>query len=52
MRENAVAQYRLRVGGRLRVYSDVEEADEVLVIKAIGLKDREKVIVGGEEIDL
>jgi mRNA-degrading endonuclease RelE of RelBE toxin-antitoxin system len=52
MRENPLAQYRLRVGGRLRVYYDVQEAKQLVVIKAIGFKDRDKVVIGGEEIKL
>jgi len=51
MRENPLARYRLRVG-RLRVYYDVEETEHMVVIKAIGFKDRDKVYVGGEEIKL
>jgi mRNA-degrading endonuclease RelE of RelBE toxin-antitoxin system len=51
MRDNDVAQYRLRVG-RLRVYYDVDEARRLVVIVAVGIKVREKVLVGGLEIDL
>jgi len=52
LRPNPVAQYRLRAG-RLRVYYDVEETPESLVIvKAVGIKIRERVYVGGREIEL
>jgi mRNA-degrading endonuclease RelE of RelBE toxin-antitoxin system len=52
MRPNPVAQYRLRVG-RLRVYYDIEETPRQLVIvKAVGIKIRERVYVGGREIEL
>jgi mRNA-degrading endonuclease RelE of RelBE toxin-antitoxin system len=51
MRENELAQYRLRVS-HLRVYYDVDESRDLVVINAIGIKVREKVFVGGEEIDL
>jgi mRNA-degrading endonuclease RelE of RelBE toxin-antitoxin system len=52
LRPNPVAQYRLRIG-ELRVYYDVREAPERLVIvKAVGIKVRDRVRVGGEEIEL
>jgi len=54
LRPNPVAQYRLRVG-ELRVYYDVqqEEAPEsVVVVKAVGIKVRNRVYVGGKEVQL
>ena len=51
MRENELAQYRLRVS-HLRVYDDVDESESLVVINAIGIKVREKVFVGSQEIDL
>ena len=52
LRPNPVAQYRLRARN-LRVYYDVEETPRALVIvKAVGIKIRERVYVGGREIDL
>ena len=51
MRENELAQYRLRVS-HLRVYYDVDDNEGLVVINAIGIKVREKVFIGGEEIDL
>ena len=51
MRPNTLAQYRLRVGG-LRVYYDVDELGQTVRIKAVGVKIRNRVYVGGEEIDL
>ena len=52
LRPNPVAQYRLRIG-ELRVYYDVQEAPERLVIvKAVGIKRRDRVHVGGKEIRL
>ena len=52
LRPNPVAQYRLRAG-KLRVYYDVEETPRALVIvKAVGIKIRERVYVGGREIEL
>ena len=52
LRPNPVAQYRLRAG-KLRVYYDAEETPRALVIvKAVGVKIRERVYVGGREIEL
>jgi len=49
LRPNPVAEYRLRVGD-LRVYYDVRDA--IVVIKAVGVKLRKRVLVGGKEIEL
>ena len=52
LRPNPVAEYRLRVGP-LRVYYDVRPRPALLVlIKAVGVKVRDRVYVGGEEIKL
>jgi mRNA-degrading endonuclease RelE of RelBE toxin-antitoxin system len=52
LRPNPVAQYRLRIG-ELRVYYDVSDAPErVVIVKAVGLKVRDRVYVGGREIKL
>jgi mRNA-degrading endonuclease RelE of RelBE toxin-antitoxin system len=51
MRPNPVAEYRLRVGD-LRVYYDVDEAEGLVLVKAVGVKVRNKVYVGGKEIEL
>jgi mRNA-degrading endonuclease RelE of RelBE toxin-antitoxin system len=51
MRPNPVAQYRLRVGA-LRVYYDVNERESLVLVKAVGIKVRNKVYVGGKEIEL
>ena len=52
MRPIPLAPWELRVG-ELRVYYDIEEEPEKLVmILAIGIKDRSRVIIGGEEIEL
>ena len=45
MRPNPLAPWELRVG-RLRVYYDVE--DDVVTIRAIGVKVRRRVRIGGE----
>ena len=52
LRPNWLATYRLRVGD-LRVYYEVVEGREAaVVVKAIGRKLRERIVIGGEEIDL
>ena len=49
---NPIAPWELRIR-HLRVYFDVEEKPErVVKIRAVGLKDRNRVLIGGEEVDL
>jgi mRNA-degrading endonuclease RelE of RelBE toxin-antitoxin system len=52
LRPNPVAQYRLRIG-ELRVYYDVQASPEnVVQVKAVGIKVRDRVYVGGREVQL
>jgi len=52
MRPNPLAPWELRIG-KLRVYYDVEEEPEPLVqIRAVGIKDRNRVRIGREVIEL
>ena len=52
LRPNPLAPWVLRVGS-LRVYYDVsEEPEPCVTIRAIGVKVRERVLVGGVEVDL
>jgi mRNA-degrading endonuclease RelE of RelBE toxin-antitoxin system len=52
MRPNPTAPWALRVG-RLRVYYEVTSAPHPLVtVRAIGIKDRNRVTIGGVEVDL
>jgi hypothetical protein len=52
MRPNPLAPWELRVG-ELRVYYDVEEEpDRLVIILAVGVKDRSRLIIGGEEVEL
>jgi mRNA-degrading endonuclease RelE of RelBE toxin-antitoxin system len=52
MRPNPVAPWELRIGN-LRVYYDVEEEPEpVVFIRAVGIKERHRVRIGREVIDL
>lgn len=52
MRPNQLAPWELRIGN-LRVYYNVEkEPEPVVEIRAIGIKQRNKVWIGNEVIDL
>jgi mRNA-degrading endonuclease RelE of RelBE toxin-antitoxin system len=52
LRPNTLATWRLRVG-ELRVYYDItDDVPPVVVIKAIGIKERSRLVIGGEEIEL
>ena len=51
MEPNPIAEYRLRVG-EMRVYYDVVDAERIVKVKAIGIKSRDRVFVGGKEIKL
>ncbi len=52
MKTNLLAPWELRIG-HLRVYFDVEEEPEcVVTVQAVGVKDRNRVLIGGEEVEL
>jgi mRNA-degrading endonuclease RelE of RelBE toxin-antitoxin system len=52
MRPNPLATWELRIGD-LRVYYEIsEDADEVVTIVAVGLKERDRVLIGGKEFKL
>ena len=52
MRPNPLAPWELRVE-QLRVYYDVTvEPEEIVTILAVGIKDRSRIIIGGEEVEL
>lgn len=52
MRPNPIAPWELRIGD-LRVYYDIEEEPENRVtILAVGIKDRNRALIGGKEIEL
>jgi mRNA-degrading endonuclease RelE of RelBE toxin-antitoxin system len=52
MRPNPIAPWELRIGN-LRVYYDVEEEPEpVIYIRAVGIKERNRVRIGKEVIEL
>lgn len=52
LRANAVAPWELRIGD-LRVYYEVrDDGERVVVVKAVGVKERNRVLIGGEEVEL
>jgi mRNA-degrading endonuclease RelE of RelBE toxin-antitoxin system len=52
MRLNPLAPWELRIG-TLRVYYDVEEEPEQKVlVRAVGIKERSRVRIGGKELKL
>lgn len=52
MRPNSIAPWELRIG-KLRVYYEFEEQPEkVVTVLAIGIKERDRVTIAGEEVEL
>jgi hypothetical protein len=52
MQPNSIAPWELRIG-ELRVYHEVMELpDPVVTVLAVGIKERNVVRIGGEEVDL
>ena len=51
LRENPLADWELRIDP-YRVFYDIDENKRIVRILAIGIKEREKIIIGGEEIIL
>lgn len=52
MRPNPIAPWELRIG-KLRVYYDIVEQPEPRVtVAAVGKKIRNRIIIGGEEIEI
>lgn len=52
LRPNPLAPWELRIG-RLRVYFDVEqEPRHVVRVLAVGIKDGNRVWIGGQEVEL
>lgn len=49
LRKNPMADWELRVDP-YRVFYDIDETKSIVRILAIGIKDREKIIIDGEEI--
>ena len=51
MRSNLISTWELRIGG-FRVYYDVEDENQKVLIRAIGIKKHNRLFIGGIEIEL
>ena len=52
LRPNAIAPWELRLGD-IRVFYEVqEEPDPVVIIKAVGIKRHDELLIGEEKIEL
>ena len=51
MRDNPTAAWELRLG-QLRVYFDIDEPARIVTVRAVGLKRRNRVFIGGKELPL
>src|SRR5947207_10707486 len=51
MRSNLIASRELRVGD-FRVYYDVDEPSNTVLLRAIGIKRGNRLYIAGEEVDL
>ena len=51
LEENPIAPWVLRIG-RLRIYFKVSEEPPVVTLRAIGIKDRNRLLINGEEVKL
>ena len=52
MRPNPLAPWELRVGNLQVYYNIQEEPAQLVTILAVGVKDRNRVLIGGEEVEL
>lgn len=52
LRDNPLAAWELRVGALRVYYKVVVDPEPVVYILAIGIKDRDRVRIGGEEVSL
>ena len=51
LRPNPLSTWELRIG-KLRVFYDVQAEDRVVVVKAVGWKEHNQLLVRGKEFDL
>jgi mRNA-degrading endonuclease RelE of RelBE toxin-antitoxin system len=51
LRSNLIAGWELRVGD-FRVFFDVRVDDMIVAISAIGIKTHNRLVIGGEEVEL
>lgn len=48
----ATWELRFGPGNRLRLYYSIDTATRTIRVLAVGIKDRNRVVVGGEELEL
>jgi mRNA-degrading endonuclease RelE of RelBE toxin-antitoxin system len=51
LQENPLAPWELRIGD-FRVFYDIHEEEEQVLVVAVDRKERDKLFIGGEEIHL
>ncbi len=51
LRPNELAEWELRVGS-LRIFYDVDEAERVVSVRALGYKIGSRLMINGKEFDL
>ena len=51
LEDNPLAPWELRIGN-FRVFYDVNDDDQVVVVVAVGQKSHNRLAIGGEEIEL
>jgi mRNA-degrading endonuclease RelE of RelBE toxin-antitoxin system len=52
MRPNPMAPWELRIGELCVYYGIVDDPDHVVTIVVVGVKERNRVLIGGKEIEL
>ena len=52
MRPNPLAPWELRIGELRVYYESMEDPEAVVTILAIGIKERERLLIAGKEIQL
>ena len=51
MRSNLISAWELRISN-FRAYYDVDETRSIVFVRAIGVKVHNRVLIGGEEVEL
>jgi mRNA-degrading endonuclease RelE of RelBE toxin-antitoxin system len=51
LRQNPVATWELRLGD-LRVFYDINKQDQAVEVIAVGIKEHNRLRIGGEEVEL
>ena len=51
LRENPLATWELRLGD-LRIFYNVNDSDQAVEIVAVGIKEHNRLIIGGAEVNL